>query len=149
MDESIGGAFMIKLLFVFIIIYVTFMCIAISYAKAFRIKNSVMNKLEQNQYVFGTDYTFIDDYLEEVSYGVDPDNASTVISNCGGVNFGSISNEKKTILTSKGVCIKQLGDDDNDGRDYYYKVTTYISIAFPFFGLDFMIPISGETKIIY
>lgn len=149
MDESIGGAFMIKLLFVFFIIYVTFMCIAISYAKAFRIKNSVMNKLEQNQYVFGEDYSFINDYLDEVSYAVDPNNSDRVIANCGGVSLGGIDNENKIILTQEGVCIRQLGDDDTDGRNYYYKVTTYISIAFPFFGLDYMIPISGETKIIY
>ena len=148
MDESFGGAFMIKLLFVFFIIYVTFMCIAISYAKAFRIKNTVTNKLEQEQYVFGEDYSFIDNYLGEVSYAIDSDN-NRVKANCGGLNLGGIDNENKIILTVNGVCIRQLGDDDKDGHDYYYKVTSYIAINFPFFGLDYMIPISGETKIIY
>lgn len=149
MDESIGGAFMIKLLFVFIIIYVTFMCLAISYAKAFRIKNTVMNKLEQSQFAFGDDFGFIDKYLETVSY--DFNGNDDIKAKCNNVEFGNAHSETRTILTENGVCIRQFGDMDANGNinDYYYKVTTYISIEFPFFNIYGTIPISGETKIIY
>lgn len=149
MDESIGGAFMIKLLFVFIIIYVTFMCLAISYAKAFRIKNSVMNKLEQNQFAFGDDFGFIDDYLDSVSYNFEGN--ESIKEDCNNVEFGNSHPESRTILTENGVCIRQFGNIDASGNinDYYYKVTTYISVELPFFKIYGTIPISGETKIIY
>ena len=50
MREYFGGAFILKLLFVFIVIFVSFMAVTISYAKAFRVKNQVINIVEQNQY---------------------------------------------------------------------------------------------------
>lgn len=137
MRESFGGAFIIKLLLIFIIFYISFMAIAINYAKAFRVKNRVINIIEQNQYS-GVDDEFvnleIDKYLGSVSYlyGSNP----SVESNCG-----SIANSKKT---GNGVCIVPLGDDDSR----YYRVITYIAIEFPFFNISMVVPISGETKII-
>ena len=43
MRDAFGGVFMIKLALIFIIIYVSFMAVAINYAKAFRVKNQVIN----------------------------------------------------------------------------------------------------------
>ena len=40
---------MIKLVLIFIVIYVSFMAVAINYAKAFRVKNEVINIIEQIQ----------------------------------------------------------------------------------------------------
>ena len=60
MRESFGGAFMIKLVLVFIVIYITFMAVAIDYAKVFRVKNNVINILEQNQFVIGDSFENID-----------------------------------------------------------------------------------------
>ena len=50
MRESFGGAFIINLLLVFIVIFISFMAVTISYAKAFRVKNQVINIVEQNRY---------------------------------------------------------------------------------------------------
>ena len=140
MRESFGGAFIIKLLLVFIIVYVSFMAIAINYAKAFRVKNGVINTIEQNQYTGGDDQFVIgeiDKYLSSVSYIYKDDDYRTIKDNC--------DSYLESILTSIGVCIVPLGD--KDAR--YYKVITYIAIDFPFFGIELTIPISGETKMIY
>lgn len=147
MRESFGGAFMIKLILIFIVVYISFMAVAINYAKAFRVKNNVINLLEQNQFKLGDEITFIDKYLDSVPYNF-YDNRS-VQDNCNNVTFGSTDNEKKTVLTLNGACIVKMGDEDENSRDYYYKVTTYISIEFPFFNIYMTFPISGETKIIY
>ena len=142
MRESFGGAFMIKLVLIFIVIYITFMAVAIDYAKVFRVKNNVINILEQNQFLIGDSFDAIDDYLNGVPYNENGNNS--VKSNCDSTEFGAIKNNN-TLLTTNGVCIKQSGDNTNG---IYYKVTAYISIEFPFFDLYFTIPISGETKII-
>ena len=142
MRESFGGAFMIKLVLVFIVIYISFMAVAINYAKAFRVKNNVINILEQNQFMLGDDITVIDDYLAKVPYDLNDNNS--VKRNCNNTEFGS--KKENTDLTNRGVCITQFSDDKTN--DVYYKVTSYISIEFPFFDIYMTLPISGETKVI-
>lgn len=51
MRDAFGGAFMIKLLIVFIVIYVTFIAIALNYAKAFKVKNKVISYIEENEII--------------------------------------------------------------------------------------------------
>ena len=49
MRDAFGGAFMIKLLIVFIVIYIGFIAIALNYAKAFKVKNKVISYIEENE----------------------------------------------------------------------------------------------------
>ena len=63
MRDSFGGTFMIQLLLIFIVIYVSFMAVALNYAKAFRVKNGVINILEQQQY----DGTYNDPAIDDVN----------------------------------------------------------------------------------
>ena len=113
------------------------MAVAISYAKAFRVKNQVINIIEQYQYS-GTDkdnnvIELIDKYLTSVAYSYGSN--SSVITNCK--NTGGK-------LTENGACIVSKTSNSST----YYVVITYISIDFPFFDIHMIVPISGETKII-
>lgn len=49
MRDAFGGVFMIRLLLVFIVIYVAFSAISLNYAKAYRIKNSVISAIEESE----------------------------------------------------------------------------------------------------
>ena len=53
MRDAVGGTFMIKLLLIFLAVYTVFIAIAINYAKAFKVKNKVINIIEQSE---GVDY---------------------------------------------------------------------------------------------
>ena len=147
MKESFGGAFMLKLALVFLVIYVSFMAVAINYAKAFRVKNQIINIIEQYQYTGeknGTAIDKINEYLVSVPY-----------------NFGSNDGVKQTCeniagtgndytFTDRGACIIPKGAIGNFGNSSrYYKVVTFIDIDFNFFNIHMTIPISGETKVIY
>lgn len=140
MRDSFGGAFMIQLLLIFIIIFVSFLAIALNYSKAFRIKNGVINILEQYQYD-GTESDpareKVKNYVQGMAYSYD--NNSSVYDEC--MNTTDI---KETFLN--GVCIIPMGDGSEFGN--YYRVITYIPIEFNFFDLNFYISVSGETKII-
>ena len=48
MRDAFGGIFMIRLMLVFIVIYVAFAALSLNYAKAFKIKNSVISYIEEN-----------------------------------------------------------------------------------------------------
>ena len=49
MREAFGGVFMIRLMLVFVFIFVAFTAISLNYAKAFRIKNSLTDFIEQQE----------------------------------------------------------------------------------------------------
>ncbi len=49
MRDAFGGVFMMRFFLVFIFIYVTFTAVSLNYAKGFRIKNSVIDAVEQSQ----------------------------------------------------------------------------------------------------
>ena len=79
MRDAFGGTFMIQLLLIFLAIYVAFVAVALNFAKAFRVKNQIIDIIEQNE---GIDYTDtsdngtlkqIDNYLSQISYYVSLD----------------------------------------------------------------------------
>ncbi len=49
MRESVGGTLLLKIVLVFLTIYIGFMAIVINYGKFFRFKNAIINKIEQNE----------------------------------------------------------------------------------------------------
>lgn len=51
MRDAFGGVFMIRLFLVFIVIYVAFAAVSLNYAKAFRIKNKIIDLVETNEII--------------------------------------------------------------------------------------------------
>lgn len=136
MKEGIGGTFMIYVFLVFLAVYITFLAVAFNYARAFRVKNKVIDIIEQNE---GMDFVDISDnstlgqidkYLGQVSYvvtGIDR-------SDCPETEYEYINDER-------GYCIQEV--TGVNGR--YYKVKTFIKLEIPFLNLGFTIPVKGET----
>ena len=141
MRDAFGGTFMIKLMLIFLAIYIAFVAVALNYAKAFRVKNSIINIIEQNEGI--SDYADnsvnsvigqIDSYLNKVGYYVTLDN----MNNSGNTNLHCYQ---------RGYCIEEFSGTISDGiSNKYYKVITYVKIDLPFFGLDFPVAITGETR---
>ena len=131
MKEAFGGTFILKLIMVFFVVYVTFMGVALQIAKLYRIKNGVINILEQTQYSGGRsaelDKTQISTYLAKIPYNTTND------------EIGSYCEEK---YKYNGVCIVP-GVGGN-----YYKVSVYYVAEFPFLGVHVPLTISGETMTI-
>lgn len=147
MKEAFGGTFMLKLFMVFFIIYVTFIFVALNFAKHYRIKNYVVNYLEQKQYYFEDEktssakYTDLENYLANVPYTFSEKLAE---DKCDDYANGG----DKT--TFKGVCIIPMGVKSSGKYvDPYYKVIVFFGAEFPFLGINITIPISGETMIIH
>ncbi|HHT38783.1 MAG TPA: hypothetical protein GXZ95_05205 [Mollicutes bacterium] len=124
MRESIGGAFLIKIMIVFIIVYNSVLAIAVNYAMAFRVKNKAVDLLEQYEGC-KTAADKIIAYVNTVGY------------------------YRADTSASKGIKIDTIQVDNNNRRGYYYEVTTFIQFDFPFVGRLLVVPIKGETKIIY
>ena len=145
MRDSYGGAFMFSIVFVFIVLFVSFLTITVNFAKVFRIKNTIIDILEQSQYVMnGTDWhtdqvvlNKIDPYLDSFAYR-------------NGENLG-VKNHCKDqggLLTKYGACIVKIQNRDTEAGSYY-RVFVYITGSIPVLGNNIVMPISGDTDIIY
>ena len=147
MRDAFGGTFMIKLGLIFLVVYVSFMAVAINYAKAFRVKNQVINIIEQYKYNGETTGIAIDEinsYLAGVPYNFG--NNDEVKETCANIS----GDDDNYIFTQNGACIIPKGTMGNFGNSSrYYKVITFIDIDFNFFDIHLTVPISGETKVIY
>ena len=138
MRDAVGGTFMIKLLLIFLAVYTVFIAIAINYAKAFKVKNKVINIIEQSE---GVDYNDVSDasvigqintYMNDIHYGI---NTSSVEKKCIGYDY---------INTERGYCISKVENYDSSAS--YYRVTTFETISVPIVRLEFTVPIKGETR---
>ncbi len=147
MRDAFGSTFMFKLIIIFIVFYVSFMTIAFSYAKTFKVKNGVIDILEQYQYNSDDANSHalgvMHEYLESFTYiGLDLNNEAMLKKTCQGINYDNGN------IYSNGVCIMRNSINETNDK-VYYDVTVYLVISFPVFSQKFVIPIKGETSSIY
>lgn len=142
MRDAFGGTFMIYVLLIFITVYVTFVAVAFNYARAFKVKNKVIDIIEQNEGIADYNNTTgtigdIEYYLNEVSYRIGGIDSNT--NACS--NYDYINKER-------GYCISSITatSDINGGTASYYKIVTFVRLELPFFDVGFTIPVRGETR---
>lgn len=152
MREAIGSTFLFKIMIVFIFFFSAFLAIAINYSQAFRIKNQVINYIEQYEGMNDSSEEEIVNYINDVGYfrtptcDCDSGGAGNNYS-CGDTNDDR--NGAKIRLDSgnetNGLCIRKLA---NSNGDVYYRVTTFVSFDLPIIGEFVTFPVKGETKAI-
>lgn len=121
MRESIGATFLIKIMIVFIVLYNSLLAIAVNYAMVFRVKNRIINLLEEYEGCSGAK-SYIRDYIGQVGY------------------YRASSSDYKPY---------KIEAHNNGTTGTYYTVSTYIDFDFPIIHNALHMPITGETKLIY
>lgn len=142
MKEAYGGATNIYLFLFFFVVYVSFLAFALQFAKAYRVKNYVIDILEQGQYDgssienSGTNSVIaskLDDYFKNIPYNGVEQSAEDFCQKY-----------EESANTFEGTCIIKYGDSDAP----YYKVYTFVNFSLPLLDLDLTIPVGGETMTI-
>lgn len=146
MRDAFGGAFMIKVFLVFIAIYIGFTAVALNYAKAFKVKNKVIDYLESSEISSLDDITAAQ--LEEMDRYFDEE----VLGNMNyyaGSNFCDDVDTKdadtgRTIAYchNSGIKIEETGRAENT-EGVYYTVTTSIGWSIPF--LNNLLNLNGNS----
>lgn len=131
MREAIGGTWMLGVVVLFIVLFSAFLALSINYTKAFKVKNEIINMIEDNHSFDTNAESTIQDYLDEMGY------TTTRIdkSNC----------DKDEDYVTGGYCVRKICDP-NLGS--YYKVRTFVKIELPIVYQTFTFPINGETKLL-
>lgn len=161
MRDAFGGTFLMYLVITFVVIFVTFLAVTMKYIQAYRVKNEIINYIEQyegyNENVF--DHLEGKDgqkgYLDKVGYNEN----NFLATSDNGINSRTFEIKKENqeyCSTKYGYCvtIKYCSNKDNDGNCQkgsiaYYKVTTCMSLDFTnilSFTEPIKINISGETR---
>ena len=149
MKEAYGGTFMLWLFLFFFVIYITILCVALQFAKTYRVKNKIVNLVEQYKYniyaapdeKFNTD---LNDYLSKVPYTLSVDMQKECENKIKENTVG------KAVYYTNGVCISTTIPDDDSQSGIYYEVEVYFVVQLPYLlenGIT--IPIKGETTRIF
>lgn len=154
MREAIGGSWIFGIVALFIALFSGFLAYSVSYTKAFKVKNEIINMIERSE-GFTTSISADVSNLGEVALAQDESveaQAYAVILKMG-YNSADIDcsiNDTGVMMTG-GYCVKKVCAETGDAEDtkVYYKVTTYIKLKLPIFNIMFKVPISGETKALY
>lgn len=139
MRESIGGSFLLYVVIFFIGVIILFFASIMSYSKAYRVKNRIINIVE-NSNCNESEQSIISkiDYdLSEIGY------TFTSVGNCSFnnecTNFNTISNTGGNF----NYCICKL-DAPNGG--YYFEVMTFTEFEFPIIKDVIRSNVHGESK---
>lgn len=144
MRDAFGGAFMIQLLIVFIIIYVGFTAVALNYAKAFKAKNLIVEYLEDHEI---SDLTNLPAQADSDMFDYFQ---TEIVGNLGYVYptkiCDNVNQEKTRCYENIGILIEQIEpmNSQKNKQGVYYKVTTYFGFQLPFF--DRLYALSGSNN---
>ena len=139
MRDAFGGAFSIKLMLVFLVLYVAFICVALNYSRAFRVKNRIIDIIEQNE-GYNINNTSdavanqIDSYLRNTGYYINAEARQYLADK----NVSSCSQ-----LYGQGYCVYKISSNPD-----YYGVETYMIFTLPIINIKFPIAVKGETRMI-
>lgn len=129
MRDAFGGSFMIRLFLVFLIIYMGFTAIAINYAKAFKVKNKVIDYIEDNEIADmhnmpAYEFDKMSEYFEREILGAMNYRVDKNQMDCTGENVQYCDN---------GIKIMQINTSGNNNKiGNYYRVETEIIWSIPF-----------------
>jgi len=147
MREAIGGTWLLGFVVLFIVLFSAYLAVSINYTKAFRVKNQIINIIEENEGftksrgdVAGKPLDQLQNsnktedkiyhYLKEIGYAT--------------TNIEDDRCENGSMQTG-GYCVERVCTRQGS----YYKVTSFIKIELPLIWQSFVIPVKGETKVLY
>ena len=141
MRDAFGGVFMIRIMLVFVFVFVAFTAISLNYAKAFRIKNSIIDFVEQEE-LFSLDDVFkaadgrriskLNAILDKASYNKECVNGNGPLVREAG---------EGAAYCYRGVVFEQSEMID---RTIVYKVYTYA--AWDLKTLNLILALGGQSR---
>ena len=143
MREAIGGTWLFGLVITFIVFFASFLAVSINYAKAFNVKNEVINIVSKYEGNNGNSRNAIREYLRYQGYMV----TGTCPSDYTGYDLSLDGN--KVTQGKSYFCIKSESSSNNAVDKKYYSVIVFFKIDLPIVGRLTNFQIKGETEAIY
>ena len=140
MRQAIGNAFILNLVITFIALMMLVFVGSISYSKSYKVKNKIINLIENNKGYNEEVSDDIEEVLGDVGYQISNN------QNCDRFVVGEDSQivyPTSEFRSGYRYCI--IENTTSDGK--YYTVVTFMKFDFPVIGNFVEFPVKGETKI--
>ncbi|MEI3499652.1 MAG: hypothetical protein V8Q71_04120 [Bacilli bacterium] len=142
MKEAFGTAYVVNFVIIFVILFIFFFVAGMSYTKAFKIKNRIVDIIEENE-CYSEDATCeskgqIDDILKEAGYRV-----TNSRPNCKTIQGAEGAKLLTTTTNTFNYCVYKF--DTSKGS--YYKAAAFMYYEIPVIGVHMQFPVYGETKV--
>lgn len=145
MREATGNALVMTMMTSIIAIIMIFFVGSISYSKSYRLKNYIINQIEENGGWNTALQDQLDEYFKDVGYNVRRTNANEACPNIKNATNNCTTNE---YTGGYEACIYKCGSLNDNGviEHPYYKVITYMKFDFPVVGNSLKFKVQGETR---
>lgn len=138
MKEAFGSAFVVQFVIIFVIIFIFFFVGGLSYTKAFKVKNRIVDIIEQHEVYDEEAKTEINSVLQETGYRVSNK------TSCTNTRFDDKKGELISSTTQTyNYCVYKLGTADRP----YYGAVAYMYFDIPIIGAKLEFPVYGETRV--
>ena len=156
MREALGGSMLLNLVLIFAGIVIVFFIGILSYSKAYRVKNRIIEITEKYGVYDATVAAEISPDLKAAGYD------STKPTRCNNIR-GRLIDSQNGKYNDLGQNINDPSNDSSYGYNYcvyevtnssvnnsgkYYVVVSFIKFEFPVIGDLLTIPVYGETKML-
>ncbi len=155
MKKTIGQSYTLQIMVLFILIFAGFLCIYINFTKTFKMKNEILNIIENKQGLTSVPINMsgsldiINSYANENGYSVKSVFSGTGSDGWYGLDLkpgGIPSIEKAVKGTSYNICIKKTsGYDNKNSKKAYYNVQLFFKLDLPGLRDLFVYTVDGET----
>lgn len=146
MREAIGSSFILNFVIIFIAIFILFFVGSITYTKAFKVKNKIIDIIESYEGEINSSGNLLNNQFEkdvneklsEIGYKISKN------QNCDtDGRFSKATELKKTGTSTYRYCVYEFNTEKGD----YYGVVAYMYFEVPIIGTKLELPVYGETRI--
>lgn len=139
MKSAIGNTFVMNFVIIFTIIFIGLFVTSTSYTKALKIKNKIIDIIEENEGYNSNAESEINAYLADAGYRISKGSSNTCKYKDG---KGYTLSYPSQLTNGYDYCIFSF----SDGNGTYYGVKTYMYLDIPLIGDTAKIGVYGETK---
>ncbi len=136
MKESIANAYILNIVIVFVVIFIFFFASSLTYSKAFKVKNRIVDIIEKYESYNSAAVAEIASTLSEMGYRVNT------------TNKGCPRRNEKDSLSITNNSYRYCVYEYDTPKGKYYGVSAYMYFDFPIIGESLELPVYGETKIL-
>jgi len=146
MNEAIGSAALFNIIITFVIVLILLFVGSISYSKAYKVKNIIVEEIEKHKTFDTAVESEIDGWLNDLGYKKD-----TISSTRACPSYDDFMPQTKKSTSNYHYCVykKETCDDKakikKDSCGYYYRVVAYMYLELPLIEDVELIPVMGET----
>lgn len=149
MKESIGGSMLLYLVLIFVTVVMLLFSSILTYSKAYKIKNRIIEVIEKYGMYNSTVANEINPDLSVAGY------KANQTSNCDDIYNKLIRTKYSEDKLSRNhnsygynYCIFKSTNTEGVNEGSYYVVVTFVEFQFPVIGDIMTFPVYGETKIL-